>query len=199
MLCDICHENESSITIQGNFDGHTHNTMHICTVCAAKYGLNVNDDEEGGMGGLTDFIHNMAEKMGLALDSPEGMALEELRGDSHMRCPDCGLTLEMLRKTGKLGCEKCYGVFWKVLQEVLIDMHRGTRHVGRRSKNIIRSGDDSVVNITLRVSQLQKDLDDAVKKERFEDAARLRDEINQLREKLDDVKKARLRSEDDAE
>jgi len=66
------------------------------------------------------------------------------------------------------------------LEGLLKSMHKGTKHVGK-----VRSHCNST-RITLKSSaELQQQLDKAVADEDFEQAAVLRDEIKQAREKFD--------------
>jgi len=88
------------------------------------------------------------------------------------RCPSCGFTSEDVRKTGRLGCGECYAVFATLLQDVLNDCQKGTRHAGKVPKAMRK----------LRKKRLQDDLDSAVGKEQFEEAARIRDELGKIGE-----------------
>ena len=88
------------------------------------------------------------------------------------RCPSCGFTSEDVRKTGRLGCGECYGVFAELLQDVLNDCQKGTRHAGKVPKSFRK----------LRKKRLQEDLAVAVKKEQFEEAARIEDELGKIGE-----------------
>lgn len=92
-------------------------------------------------------------------------------------CPQCGITFEEFRAKGRLGCPKDYDVFGDLLTGVLKKAHRGEcRHRGRLpggQTDLTRTHND-------RLLTLRRALRDAVGQERYEEAARLRDEIHQL-------------------
>jgi protein arginine kinase activator len=58
-------------------------------------------------------------------------------------------------------------------------MHKGTRHVGKTPRTIFPEG-RSMKNI----KQLREDLNTAVREERYEDAAKLKNEIQELQHQL---------------
>jgi protein arginine kinase activator len=88
------------------------------------------------------------------------------------RCSACGFTSEDVRKTGRLGCGECYVIFSGLLQDVLNDCQKGTRHAGKVPKSFRKPSR----------KRLQEDLSSAVGKEQFEEAARLRDELGKIGE-----------------
>jgi protein arginine kinase activator len=88
------------------------------------------------------------------------------------KCPTCGFTSEDVRKTGRLGCGDCYVVFATLLQDVLNDCQKGTRHAGKVPKSLRKPSK----------KRLQEDLTKAVGKEQFEEAARIRDELGKIGE-----------------
>jgi len=88
------------------------------------------------------------------------------------RCSACGFTSEDVRKTGRLGCGECYVIFSGLLQDVLNDCQKGTRHAGKVPKSFRKPSK----------KRLQEDLSSAVGKEEFEEAARLRDELGKIGE-----------------
>ena len=65
------------------------------------------------------------------------------------------------------------------LENLLKAMHKGTRHVGKTPRRIVSEG-----QIRGSLGQLREDLATAVQEERYEDAARLKDQISQLQQKL---------------
>lgn len=86
------------------------------------------------------------------------------------QCPHCGFTHDDVRKTGRLGCPACYEVFAEMLADVLNDCQKALQHTGkipRRHRNLQRK-------------RLEEELQKAIKDERFEDAAMLRDQLAQI-------------------
>lgn len=88
-------------------------------------------------------------------------------------CPDCGMTLEELRRKGRVGCSKDYEVFAEYLEDHLERMHGATDHVGRLPGATERGPE-------VNVESLRNALEVAIQDEDFERAAALRDEIKTL-------------------
>ncbi len=187
MKCDICHINEAAITIQGDVPGMGHRELHICQQCASKQGFDVMEGIVKGLG-LTELFQSLADKLGdnLAID----VADDEVEArEEHIKtaCSKCGTTLDELKKSGKTGCPECYDAFFEIIMEALESMHKGTVHIPReRQRGAVGPEVGNVVDLALKISRKQKDLDNAVNAERFEEAAILRDEIQQLKDELDE-------------
>ena len=111
-------------------------------------------------------------------------------------CDNCGSTFDDIINTGRVGCKDCYSVFEDRLDPIIKKLQGQNRHVGRIGK-IIDSKIDSkngVENKTekneskkvtdnkeqSKLEKLQEDLKVAIKEERYEDAAKIRDEIKKL-------------------
>jgi protein arginine kinase activator len=120
------------------------------------------------------------------VEDPTGFALAEMlwglgtqTSDNMPRertCRACGLPQSVFRKTGRLGCSQCYTTFADSLGHLLKAMHKGTKHVGKSPEGwILSPPPPPTVN---RLEQLHSALRNAVEGEQYEEAARLRDEIN---------------------
>ena len=102
-----------------------------------------------------------------------------------LACGNCGTTLEGLRVGAPLGCSICYDVFDDVLlQEMLssnkIPLRLATSkksspiHIGRAP------GEAQEMNPSLRLLALNEALNETLKREDYEQAAWLRDQIKAL-------------------
>ena len=69
---------------------------------------------------------------------------------------------------------------------MLDNMHKGTAHTGKIPERALERK-----TLHDRLGELELSLEDAVKTERYEDAARYRDEINQLKQAFEQPKSAR--------
>ena len=90
-------------------------------------------------------------------------------------CASCGMTLEELRRQGRVGCEECYPTFGVYLDESLERLHGSTQHVGR-----LPGIPESELERRHVVEGLKGELEVAVREEDYERAASLRDEIQSL-------------------
>lgn len=104
-----------------------------------------------------------------------------------LACGNCGTTLNAVRVGSPLGCSECYVVFEDVLLgEILSTGHLPARlattkksmpvHIGRAS------GEITEMNPSLRLLALNEALTETLKREDYEQAASLRDQIKALTE-----------------
>ena len=94
-----------------------------------------------------------------------------------LRCEQCGFAAGDFKKQGRFGCPQCYETFQALLTPLLENMHKGTAHTGKIPQKALARK-----SLYDRLTSLASDLDTAIKAERFEDAARYRDEIHQVKQ-----------------
>jgi protein arginine kinase activator len=145
---------------------------------------------------LTQIVNNQIHKLDLCeecaaakgVTDPSGFSLADLlikssgipgEGTStgtQLVCEHCGFTQADFKKHGRFGCPACYERFRPILEPVLANMHKGMTHLGKvPARSLERK------SLLERVALLEKQLHDAIKAERYEDAARLRDEISHVK------------------
>ncbi len=90
------------------------------------------------------------------------------------RCPVCGHTLSDFRRTGRLGCGECYRTFRPVLAETLRQIHSNSHHRGK-----IPSKSGSELKKKRQLEVLKAKLQEAVRNEDYETAARLHKQIRE--------------------
>jgi len=101
-------------------------------------------------------------------------AVQQQSGKAHV-CGQCGCDDEQLHKSGRFGCPDCYEAFEPLLPEMLRRIQSGVVHVGKVPvKGIQRQ------EIGRREKELRRNLENAIREERFEDAAVFRDQLRQL-------------------
>jgi len=142
---------------------------------------------------LTQIVNNKIHKVDLCeacaqakgVTDPSGFSLADLllkgslnpEPQGEIRCEACGLTQQDFKKTGRFGCPACYEAFSGALDPILDSMHKGTSHVGKVPQKALERR-----SLYERLTRLETDLDQAIKAERYEDAARYRDELHQVRQ-----------------
>lgn len=164
---------------------------HLCERCARKQGIAT--PPNGGpispemlMQAMQAAAKPAAAKPG-APAAPGGGAL--VKADV---CHGCGLSYLEFRQSGLMGCPECYATFEAQLGPLLERAHEGgANHIGKSPK---RAGGAAAGQpgpppppspAALRAGQiftLKKQLEEAVKAEQYEKAARLRDELRRLSE-----------------
>ena len=168
MICNICGTNEATIHLT-EIVNEQMIEIHLCETCAQEKGAEFKSHFNVGdlLGGLTDLA---AEMTGA--------------GKTLIKCPNCGLTYEEFGRTGRLGCAECYEAFSKLLIPLIKRVQHSAQHVGKRPSRL-----SAPVRLTHDLRELQNRLQKSIEQEAFEDAARIRDQIKQLEEKLKKGKK----------
>ncbi|MDD3179636.1 MAG: UvrB/UvrC motif-containing protein [Opitutaceae bacterium] len=145
---------------------------------------------------LTQIINNKIHKVDLCeacaqakgVTDPNGFSLADLllkaslnpevtEPTGEMKCGICGFTQQDFKKTGRFGCPSCYEYFRNALEPLLENMHKGTHHIGKVPQKAMERKD-----LYTRLTHLESELEKAIKSERYEDAARYRDEITQAKQ-----------------
>jgi protein arginine kinase activator len=135
--------------------------LHLCEECAQKYLYEPEQKQPGSKP---------------SLGAPQGEEVEE-HAVLNRECEVCGIKFVEFRNTGRLGCPHDYQEFREELTPLLENIHGETRHCGKTPRRLPHNKQTQSELI-----QLRKQLLNAVNKEAYEEAARLRDRIKQLEE-----------------
>ncbi len=164
MLCMICKKTEAKVHLTQMVEGKV-KKVDLCEDCAKAKGV---DDPTGFS--LADLLLGLGASQEIAQTAAAPTGTE-------LACSVCGFTQADFKKSGRLGCAECYKTFAEGLDGLLKTMHKGTRHTGKvpRATGQLRDAGE-------RIKALQKRLEQAIAAERYEEAARLRDEIKGLKE-----------------
>lgn len=160
MKCEKCNEREATVLYQQSVNGET-TTAHLCAECAAKAQSEIGFSAHFPFGG--DLFGNL-----FGISAP-------VKSPASKKCEGCGATFADIRREGKVCCAKCYDTFAAELEPTIRSLYGNTVHVGRAPAERKAARDKQN-----RMAQLKKDLRAAIEAEKFEDAARLRDEIKAL-------------------
>jgi len=198
MLCQICKKNPATVHVQEIVNGEKR-IMHFCAECAEKKSMLEPFLKGMTLAGLLQKISEMekegAEDPGKE-ESPAPDAVEE--APKKAVCPECSWSLEQLKKTGRMGCPSCYAVFLPCLRKELVGVHRGLHFCGRDperegggpAKRKTGSAADSAARIRERIATLKKDMAESIRREEYELAADLRDQIGALERSLSEKERA---------
>ncbi len=163
MLCDICNKNEATVHLTEIVNDQV-TKLHLCEACAREKGAEMEEHF-----GLSDLLAGLAD-LGAGLE-PETMET--------IKCPNCGLTYQNFKKVGRLGCSECYEAFKKQLGAILKRIHGADRHIGKIPLKSGKVTDESKLLVELRMK-----MEKSIQFEEFEEAARLRDEIKKLEDRM---------------
>ena len=187
MLCDNCGKREANVRYSENINGRR-KELNLCEECSKKLGINHMDfnmpiDFSSFFG---EFLEDFA--------TPEFMPL--LHEIKALKCNQCGSTFEDIANTGKLGCGDCYDVFEDRLDPIIRRIQGANRHVGRVGKVIDSKIEEKMAKETnvkeekasepkeskkeKQLEKLQEQLKQVIKEEKYEEAAKIRDEIKKI-------------------
>jgi protein arginine kinase activator len=156
--CDLC-KKPATVHLTQIVNNQIHK-LDLCEECAAEKGVT---DPNG---------FSLADLLVKSSDSSE-------LGGEMLVCENCGFTQKDFKKTGRLGCPECYEHFAPLINPVLRTMHKGDTHKGK-----VPEGAMERKIFHEKIHQLEGSLQLSIKEERYEDAAKLRDELQAVRETM---------------
>jgi len=155
MKCQRCPK-QATLHITEVLPNQKFDELHLCEDCAKKY----------------LYAPASAKKVGKT-SSSSSTDMEP----SGKVCPACGIKFVEFRNTGRLGCPHDYDEFREELVPLLESIHGDTRHVGKLPQRLPKTKAEQV-----ELTNLRRNLQQAVQDEAYETAARIRDRIRQLEE-----------------
>ncbi len=166
MLCQNCGKNEATTHIKQIINGDMAES-HLCSECASHLGYG---DVFSGFGlNLSELFGGFLGDMMPSLGS----------GASTKRCEKCGASFEDIAREGKVGCAECYRTFYDRLLPSIQRIHGKIKHNGKMSTGSPEKAREETPEE--KTAKLEKQMSEAVAKQEFEEAAKLRDEIKALR------------------
>ncbi len=173
MLCQNCGKNEANFRYTQIING-VRKELNLCSDCARKLGVDNIDIPMNFSSFLGDFFNDYVESSLLP-----SLSL------NNAKCKTCGMTYNDFIDTGMFGCSDCYDAFSGPIDSLLKNLHGTARHIGRGTKNTdeipkVNKKIDKKESKNSELEDLQKELDKAIKEERYEDAAKIRDKIKEM-------------------
>ena len=174
MLCEKCKKNQAVTHIRQNINGVL-TEMHLCEDCAAEIS-GMFENEYGKL--FSDFGFGIDSMLGSIFG--QDFLSENLLSDSReAKCPMCQSTVSQIKKSGNVGCGKCYETFRAELTPLIQRIHGKTVHNGK-----IPESAEGEISVKAKLAELESELKDAIENQDFEKAVILRDEIKSLKESL---------------
>ncbi|MBQ3046141.1 MAG: UvrB/UvrC motif-containing protein [Clostridia bacterium] len=164
MLCQNCGKNEATTHIKQIINGDMAES-HLCSECASHLGYS---DMFSGFG------LNLSELFGGFL----GDTKPSVSSGKSPRCPKCGSSFDEIVHSGKVGCADCYRTFYDRLLPSIQRIHGKIKHSGKTAA--VASAQPKVETTAEKIEKLKSAMNDAVAKQDFENAAKIRDEIKAL-------------------
>ncbi len=164
MLCQSCGKNQANTHIKRIINGELTEYV-LCEKCAAKMGYS-----------------NIFEGFGFDFDNLLGSFFAnnepKLMPQINKRCDFCGASFEDISSSGKVGCAKCYEVFFEQLMPSIKRIHGNIKHSGKYASAV---GEENLIKN--QIQTLNERMKVAINEQNFEEAAKIRDELKVLKEK----------------
>ena len=181
MLCEKCHEREAVVRITRIHNGSSE-THNLCQECADSFQSGEPADVDLSKAVFRLFADALMHYFGQNGDD------EGLEQEKAVTCPNCGKSYGEILEDGRFGCADCYETFEPYIRPVLLRMQGADTHTGRKAGSTKklpekkRDVTQEKLSPAEELSVLSDKLKLAVSEENYEEAARLRDEINALKE-----------------
>ena len=161
MLCQQCKQRPAKVQITQTINGKK-NVIFLCEDCAEL-------GEE-----LIMAPFNMPDLLSSILENFSGITQPQIK-EKAIICQSCGTTYDEFIHTGKFGCSECYEAFGTKLIPIFRRIHGNIKHTGKKPEVFkdLRKAEKEIDNLKLLLEQ-------AIKDEKYEDAAILRDKIKGL-------------------
>jgi protein arginine kinase activator len=167
MQCEICKNKAATVHLTEIVDG-ARTESHLCQTCAEKEGISIKSQLS-----LNELLSSL-----IAAHQPTD---EQDTTGIQKSCPICGITMDMFRKQAVLGCPNDYEVFGKTLNQLIEKAHDGnSAHKGKIPANVSQQ---EILNNTDKAEEkeeLKRQLEEAVAAEKYELAAKLRDQLKTM-------------------
>lgn len=161
MLCSHCGMKNANFHYK-YMTGGKYTELHLCRDCASKLGYLKDNDS----------IFNLGSIFGDFLSIPKSAQF------SVAKCPSCSTSFDTVRKSGFLGCDKCYETFADSIEAMLSKIQPSTVHKGKLS-----GADGKKIERENTLKNLKEDLKRAIIEEKYEQAAVIRDKIKEFEQK----------------
>jgi len=169
MLCQACKERSATIHLTEINNGQRCET-HLCQQCAQQQGLSIKSQMP-----LNELMNSLLSTQQQKAAQQAGASI--VTSDPEHACPNCGMTLRHFAQAPLLGCPHDYTEFQTELLPLIERSHSGKScHCGKAPARICEHDRNEIER-----NRLQRQLDEAVKNEDYETAAKLRDQIQVLK------------------
>lgn len=158
MKCQFC-DNDATVHLT-DVVKKKKREVHLCEGCARKN--NLLPQPPAPAIDLKALLNLLAVPLQIVSGAADPAALT---------CPSCGIKYGEFRAEGRLGCPDDYHAFRPVLEPLLERIHRSLTHAGKVPRGFRRQAAKA------ELRELKKRMAAAVKAEKYEEAARLRDQI----------------------
>ena len=176
MKCQKCGTNEANFRYAQVING-VKNEIILCDSCSKKIGIN----------NLEFYLPlNFSNFFNEVLNENEDNIIPSFNVPKPLKCSNCGMTYNEFANEGKFGCSICYDSFGGKIEQLLKKIHGEFNHIGKKlliesiyENTEIEVKENEKIDDN-KLEDLKERLNKAIKNEKYEDAAIIRDEIKEL-------------------
>ena len=193
MKCERCGK-DASVSVKAIVNGYEHD-FYLCNDCLKKY---TDMSEENGIPNEEGFhkinlnnkkLESLIQKFVPSLDdmidgyyeykyNQNNHPYSYMEGLNQKACPNCG-NLESNIRNGIFGCKECYKLSDNLSRKVLKTYNNYDKYTGKFPKK-----DREFKQVALEIKNLQEKLDLSIATEDYEQAANLKEQIDDLNMKV---------------
>ena len=183
MLCELCHKNDAGGVLHRKDANGEDEELYVCKSCLAQHCQGSADGD-----GSTEpdaaqrerpeivapdgdeppaFIRNFLDA---AVGLIEGVAKSE--PPKERKCPVCGRTWNAIKNEGTVGCPECWAQFGDEIRREFLRGSYGPKHIGKIPEKMPDGKPSRAF--------LEKALKDAIARQHYRKAARLRRALDEL-------------------
>lgn len=177
MLCELCNRNEASGVLHRKDANGDDEELYVCKECLSENSPDAKDRKSSRKIKSTiitsdgseppAFVKNfLAAAVGLIEGVTDGESAKK------RKCPVCGSTWEKIKDAQTVGCADCWIMFGREIRETFLSGAYGQRHRGM----IPEKDSDGKPSRAF----LEKELKDAVDRQNYRKAARIRKQLDEL-------------------
>lgn len=161
MKCDFCKTNEAIFHIK-EIKNNKKSIIHLCMDCAAQIGYNLSKEDINLL--FYDFINKMFN------------TTKNFKDEIPIRCISCGMGLKEIFDRQTVGCENCYNVFEKIIDNILLKNNNSILYKGKYPPQI-----QKIIKHKEILKELRYKLEECISLKDFKKAAIIRDKIKKIR------------------
>lgn len=175
MLCQNCKKNEANVKYTQIING-IKKEMMLCDKCSKELG-----------------IDNMKLSLPISFSNFFGDLLNEydnsfmplITANKETKCDKCGMTYNEFMQLGKFGCNNCYDAFSTRIDAILKRLQGSNRYIGKKAEinennNANEIKEKKTTSKQEKIDKLKEKLKELVQEEKYEEAAKVRDEIKKM-------------------
>lgn len=180
MLCELCKHNDAEAVLHRKDANGEDEELYVCKKCLAAADGSSDAGTDSASVKLKptiitpdgepppEFIQNFLDA---AVDLIEGVVKAD-KLPKEPKCQVCGSTWRKIKESRTIGCPDCWSQFAKEIEKDFLCGSYGPKHVG----NIPKTTSDGKPSRAF----LEKELKDAVAKQNYRKAARIRKQLDAL-------------------